>query len=213
VRAVTDRTSNPFDLSPSCEPFVAGYGDANADFHVIGDHPGVHGGRETGIPFTGRPWSDRFFQALLDGGLLERFDAAAGELEVRNTYLSYLHMCVPDGESPSDGAYAELEPLFDAELRAITADVLLPVGRRATAHVFDQYTTRRSDRQDRLDDLHASELDGSGWLVVPVKSPADWTTGDGDALAREVVRLRETDYRQFADLGRFLPDDRPYYVR
>ena len=36
---VTDRTSNPFDMRPPCERFVPGYGDANADFHVAGDHP------------------------------------------------------------------------------------------------------------------------------------------------------------------------------
>ena len=59
VRNVTGRQSNPFGLSPSCESFVPGYGDANADFHVVGDHPGVHGGCETGIPFTGSRTGER----------------------------------------------------------------------------------------------------------------------------------------------------------
>jgi len=44
-------------MRPDCESFVPGYGDANADFHVVGDHPGVHGGVDAGIPFTGEPWS------------------------------------------------------------------------------------------------------------------------------------------------------------
>lgn len=40
-------------MEPDCERFVPGCGDANADFHVIGDRPGVHGGIKTGVPFTG----------------------------------------------------------------------------------------------------------------------------------------------------------------
>mgnify|MGYP002760407047 CR=1 FL=1 len=46
---VTDRTSNPFGMHPPCEQFVPGYGDANAAFHVVGDHPGAHGGVDTGV--------------------------------------------------------------------------------------------------------------------------------------------------------------------
>jgi len=213
VRAVSDRTSNPFGLSPPCEEFVPGYGDPDADFHVIGDHPGVHGGVESGVPFTDRPWSDRFFAALADGGLLERYDPEGGDLVVRETYLSYLHMCVPESAPPPEDSYAELEPLFDAELRAITADVLLPVGPRATAHVLAEYTPRPASVAENIDDWHATEIQGSGWLVIPTKDPSEWTEEDGETLARKLGRLRRTDYRQFADLGRFIPDDRPYYVR
>lgn len=31
---------------------MPGYGDANADVHVVGDHPGRHGGAGAGVPFT-----------------------------------------------------------------------------------------------------------------------------------------------------------------
>ena len=46
-------------MEPGCERLVPGYGDANADFHVIGDHSDVHGGVETGVPFTETTASDR----------------------------------------------------------------------------------------------------------------------------------------------------------
>ncbi|MFB6308018.1 MAG: uracil-DNA glycosylase, partial [Haloarculaceae archaeon] len=52
MRNVTGRRSNPFGMQPPCESYVAGYGDANAHFHVVGDHPCVHGGAESGVPFT-----------------------------------------------------------------------------------------------------------------------------------------------------------------
>jgi uracil-DNA glycosylase len=212
VRIVTDRTSNPFGLSPPCEGFVPGYGDPNAEFHVIGDHPGVHGGRETGVPFTGRSWSERFFEAFADAGLVEGDPADPSTLDVQGTYFSYLHLCVPDDADPDESSYATLEPFFDAELRAITADVLLPVGKRATRHVLETFTAQ-ANRYEDADDLHATEIRGSGWLVLPIAEPATWSSDDEKELVRELRRIRASEYQQVADLGRFLPDDDPYFVR
>ncbi|MFB6298284.1 MAG: uracil-DNA glycosylase family protein [Salinirussus sp.] len=230
---VADTARNPFGMDPPCERFVPGYGDPNADFHVIGDHPGVHGGLDAGIPFTGRPWSTRFFDALDRAGLVDAADSDpdAG-FDATGTFLSYRHMCVPGADSdfgsgsdsdPGSGSgattstpdaddYAALEPFFDAELRAITAHVLLPVGARATRHVLGEYTARPSDAVD-LDTLHGREIRGAGWLVVPVAEPASWGETGADRLVGGLETLRGTDYRQVSDLGRFLADDEPYLVR
>ncbi|MFB6079442.1 MAG: uracil-DNA glycosylase family protein [Haloferacaceae archaeon] len=210
MRNVTDRTRNPFDMRPPCDRVVPGYGDANAHFHVIGDHPGVHGGAETGVPFTGTDPARRLQRALRAGGLL---DAVGDAPDVAATFLSYLHPCVPDGETPTAADYADLEPVFDAELRAIAAHVLLPVGARATRHVLDQYTARAHDTEVAMDRLHGEELLGSGWLVVPIRDPAAWAADDDDRLVELLVELRRTDYRRECDLGRFLPGDEPYLVR
>lgn len=94
VEYVTDRQRNPFGLDPKCEPAVPGYGDANARFRAIGARPGVHGGRETGIPFTGRPWSDRLFDALVGGGLVTSFDPETGCLSIVSGSSSRLSRCV-----------------------------------------------------------------------------------------------------------------------
>jgi uracil-DNA glycosylase family 4 len=205
VQNVTDRTSNPFGMRPPCDDAVPGYGDANADFHVVGDHPGSHGGAASGVPFTDVPPVERLRDALVSARLL----AAPDDHE--NVFFSYLHMCVPDG-TPSERDYVELEPFFDAELRAITAHVLLPVGERATRHVLANYTA--IDPDDRsLADIHADELHGSGWLVVPALDPADW---DADAEAGYVETLRnlhQSDYEREADLGRFLVGPESYVVR
>jgi len=207
VRNVTALESNPFGFAPRCESFVPGFGDANAHFHVIGDHPGVHGGAGSGVPFTGFEASERLQRALVDGGLL----AEAGTPPVVDkTYFSYLYMCVPDGV-PTEQDYADMERFFDSELRAITAHVLLPVGERATAHVFANMTTEPPEDLD-MDDLHATEVPGSGWLVVPVKDPAAWDDADETALVAALEDIRSRDYRREADLGRFLPDDDPYLV-
>ncbi|MFB6108415.1 MAG: uracil-DNA glycosylase family protein [Haloplanus sp.] len=209
MRNVTDRISNPFDMRPPCERFVPGYGDANADFHVVGDHPGVHGGAQTGVPFTDHPAGVRLQRALRDAGLLE---STGDEPAVDGTFLSYLHTCVPEGD-PTEDDYATMEPFFDAELRAIAAHVLLPVGERATRHVLETYTARAWKTDVDMPDLHATELLGSGWLVVPVRDPAEWASDDASRLVDALRTLQSTDYRRESDLGRFLAGNEPYLVR
>ncbi len=210
---VSDRVRNPLGLSPPCERFVAGYGDLTAAFHVIGDHPGRHGGIDTGVPFTGQPWSDRFFECLADGGLLASDPHDGDQPNLVNTFLSYLHGCVTPTDEPSEEAYSKMEAYFDAEVRAITADVLVPVGRRPTAHVLHTYTARSPDLADDMSALHGRELSGAGWLVVPCREPDEWTSPDEARLAETLRELRTRGFQQRADLGRFLPGDDPYFVR
>ena len=208
VKNVAESLSNPFGFDPECESFVPGYGDANAHFHVVGDHPGVHGGVDSGVPFTDSESGERLQRALVAAGMLE---SAGSPPDVDRTYLSYLHMCGADG-TPSRESYADLEPLFDSEFRAITAHVVLPVGERATRHVFAVATAESPDDVE-LDELHATEVVGSGWLVYPIKEPGEWTDDDEDALVEALQALQETDYRREADLGRFGPTGESYLVR
>ena len=237
MQNVTDRVRNPFGMEPDCRSFVPGYGDANAEFHVVGDHPGVHGGVEAGVPFTGESWSAAFLSALTEAGLLAGFaegvapdgaterpptDGAAANggrpveesepIDTERTYLSYLHMCVPDGE-PTAASYDDMERFFDAELRAIAAHVLLPVGAKATEHVLEQYTARAWKTEIDMEALHAEEILGSGWLVLPIKDPAEWEAGDAERLVDALRELQSTDFRRESDLGRFVAGSDPYLVR
>lgn len=205
---VTDRVSNPFGMRFPCDRTVPGYGDANALFHVVGDHPGVHGGVDSGVPFTDAPGTGRLQRALRAAGLLSATGTPPG---VDRTFLSYLYACVPDAGGPSADDYAALEPLFDAELRAITAHVLLPVGDRATRHVLREYTAREAPADPSA--LHATEVRGSGFLVYPVADPTGWTDDDERALVAALRDLRRSDFRREADLGRFLAGGDPYHVR
>ena len=226
---VTDRPNNPFGMRPPCDQYVPGYGDPNAAFHVVGDHPGVHGGAPTadggvattapvgdgasdldgvGVPFTNEAGL-RLQRALADAGLLE---APGPRPTVVETFLSYLHMCVVDG-TPTDREYAEMERYFDAELRAIAAHVLLPVGERATRHVVEEYTARAGKVEFDMAALHGTEVRGSGFLVYPVRDPSEWEGDDDERLVRSLRTLRSTDFRREVDLGRFLPGDDTWRVR
>jgi len=208
VKNVTDRTSNPFGMRPDCERFVPGYGDANADFHVVGDSPAVHGGADVSVPFTNDA-GRRLQDALATAGLLREEGTRP---VVERTFLSYLDMCVR-ARPTTEAEYAEMEPFFDAELRAIAAHVLLPVGRRATTHVLETYTARDVEASPEMETMHGTEVLGSGWLVVPVRDPGEWDDTHAGRLIDALDELRSTDYRREADLGRFLGGDESYYVR
>ncbi|MFB6128873.1 MAG: uracil-DNA glycosylase family protein [Halorhabdus sp.] len=205
---VSDAVSNPFGFDPECERFVPGYGDVEADFHVIGDHPGVHGGVTVGVPFTETEGATRLQNALLRGGLLRK---AGSPPTVDSTYLSYLHPCVPE-VSPGDSEYRRQETFIEATVRAIAAHVLLPVGERATRWALENMTTEPSDDID-MAALHATEIVGSGWLVMPIADPDTWDEDDGRALSDALIELQGRDYRREADLGRLAGGGGPYYVR
>ncbi len=191
---------------------VYGYGDANADFHLIGDCPAVHGGSKRGIPFTDNDAGERLLSVFEEVGFVE--DGDRSDPRVSNLFSSYLHMCPPAGdERPSAAEYNRLEPFFDAEVRAIAAHVLFPVGERATRHVFESYTARPADGPLDMDALHASELRGSGWLVVPIAEPAEWGDDQREALLSRLRALLASDYRQASELGRFVATQDQYFVR
>ncbi|WP_138007524.1 uracil-DNA glycosylase family protein [Halalkalirubrum salinum] len=208
MQNVTNRIRNPFGMEPPCERYVPGYGDANAHFHVIGDHPGIHGGIDSGVPFTETAPSEALQAALVEAGL---FKSAGDEPTVDRTFLSYLYMCFSETE-PTAAAYADMERFFDAELRAIAAHVLLPVGVRATEHVLSNYTARSADSLD-MAQLHGQEIRGSGFLVVPIADPAKWANDEADRLVDALRTLQATDYRRESDLGRFIAGSEPYFVR
>ncbi len=117
VKNVTDRTSNPFGLrppfdrtAPDARTAVFGYGDANADFHLIGDHPGAHGGKRSGIPFTDTDAGLAIQDIFRD---LEFVSGPTDEPRFENLFGSYIHMCcLPDGHQPTQREYDDLERFF-----------------------------------------------------------------------------------------------------
>ncbi len=187
---VSDRVRNPFGIRYPCTA-VPGYGSPSADFHVVGDNPTVHGGRETGVPFTGSEAGDLVQDVLYTVGLLMETGA---EPLPGDVFLSYVYPCV---DEPTTADYRRLERYFDAELRAVNAHILVTVGETATRQVLDSYTGQARKLSDTpMKKLHATEVHGYGFLVVPLMEPVEWTEVE---RARAVDRLRDIlgrDYRQ-----------------
>lgn len=201
MEKVTDRVSNPFGLDVPCREVggtgvqVAGYGDPNADFHVVGDHPGRHGGSGTGVPFT-ETTAGRDVQRLVhEVGFAE--DRYADEPVYDDLYCSYLYPCEPADEEPGEADYRRAERYFDAELRAVNAHVLLPVGERAVRHVLDTYTNQgRKAASVAIEQLHATELRGNGFMVIPIRGPTQWREVDRFLVTRKLEDVLASDYRQ-----------------
>jgi uracil-DNA glycosylase len=168
------------------EPAVYGYGDANADFHVIGADADAHGGAETGVPFTGSVAGERIQSVLHSVGFAAEPYSDRPDLD--NCYLSYLRISPGDPE--------DLERYVDAEVRALNAHILLPVGDEALSYVLREFTTRAEAVPTDSAALHASEIRGRGFLVVPVREPIAWDPGDEAALIARLETLLDGDYRQ-----------------
>lgn len=200
VQARADRLDNPFGMQPPCDDTgagqpVLGYGDPDADVHVIGYHAGHHGGTETGIPFTGTAAGTQVREVLAELGLLA--DPTAEQPDVDNVYLSYLFMCpVAPGEEPSTAAVRDLDRFFDAELRAVNAHILLPVGAAAADRILAAYTTLFEKLPRDMDARHARDVRGRGFLVMPMKDPRQWRPGDRERFVDRMQAVLASDYRQ-----------------
>ena len=193
VENVTEETSNPFGMRVG-GPAVYGYGDANADFHVVGDHPRRHGGLETGVPFTGSVAGIRLQRVLHDVGFAA--EPYADRPTLTNCFLSYAHSAIPPGPEPTTASYADMERFLDAELRAINPHIILAVGDRALAYALREHTSLASKLPSDAAALHAEEVRGRGFLVVPVRSPEEWRLADEVALRETLERILASDYRQ-----------------
>lgn len=184
---VSERTSNPFGMAYPADPAVPGYGDVTADVHVIGESPDRHGGIDSGVPFTGSLPGYRIQRVLHELGFAAV--PSADEPLLENCFLSYRFPYTPvrDGDA---------ERFLDAELRAINAHILIPVGEVATRYVLETHTTSAGKLTGSAEWLHASEIRGRGFLVVPAADPTTWTTDSMNRLMETMAEILAGDYRQ-----------------
>ena len=195
MQNVTERTSNPFDMDPPCEDAVFGFGDPNAHIHVVGDHPGIHGGTETGIPFTGDAAGRRLQRILGDLGFsASPPDAARPDLE--GAYLTYATRCRHPERGPTDREVGNCDPFLTADLRMINPEIIVPVGDLALRSVAAEHTTRDAESLDAAE-RHATTIRGRGFELVPMRGLDDQTDAETAAFVDHVRdSVLDRDYRQ-----------------
>lgn len=182
----TDRQSNPFGMQAPNDPAVYGYGDVNADIHIIGFDGKTHGGLETGIPFTQTRAGYEIQSVLAEVDLLA--DSYADLPEVSNTYLSYYRV--------SSGDAADLERYVDAEIRAINAHVLCGIGDEVVSYLLDCFSTVRTPETTPSRELHATEVRGRGFLLIPIIEPMQWDFHHREEIVTTLRAVLTRDYRQ-----------------
>lgn len=170
---------------------VYGFGDVNADFHVVGDSPHRHGGLGSGIPFGGGAGGWRMRRLLTAVGLATWDDLASPDPS--NSYLSYIH---PGVGRPTEASYRDQERFLDAELRAINAHILLVVGDRPLEYALREHSNVYATTAHQAARVHATEIGGRGFLIIPVADPGRWSRSDERALIRRLAGILDSDYRQ-----------------
>jgi uracil-DNA glycosylase len=76
----------------------------------------------------------------------------------------------------------------------INPEVLVPVGERALQVLVAEHTTLREP--PAVEDAHATEIRGRGFLLVPMRDPADATDAEDRAILDTMDELLAGDYRQ-----------------
>jgi uracil-DNA glycosylase len=75
----------------------------------------------------------------------------------------------------------------------INPEVLVPVGERALRVLVAEHTTLE-DPPD-IEAAHATEIRGRGFLLVPMRDPAEHTAAEGRAVLETMSELMEGDHR------------------
>ncbi len=196
-----ERLSNPYGMDENCtncaraetrERVVHGYGDAEAEFLVVGETP-TAGAQRTGVPFTGDAAGERLQRVLGEVGL-SRSPPDDPEPDLQNVYLTYLTRCHgPD--SPADEEIRACEPFLNAETRTINPEIIVPVGERTLRTLAPAYTTKAPASFD-IDEVHATAVRGRGFELVPMRQLDDQTDDETAAFVDCLRDLMAGDYRQ-----------------
>lgn len=195
---------NPFGMDEACENcpelcgprkrVVHGYGDVGGEFLVVGTRP-TAAAEINGVPFTGPGDGERVQSIFGELGFV-RSPADATEPNVQNIFFTNLTRCRHPDREPTDREVDTCEPFFNAEIRMINPQIIVPVGARPLRELAVEYTTRRPDSFD-IETEHATTIRGRGFELVPMKEPTEMTDAEEDAFLehmRENVLSR--DYRQ-----------------
>ena len=79
--------------------------------------------------------------------------------------------------------------------------------------MLENYTAQAHKVTVDMEELHGTEIRGSGFLVLPIADPNDWDDTHHDRLVEAIDVLTSTDFRRETDLGRFTAGSDPYLVR
>ncbi|MES3162207.1 MAG: uracil-DNA glycosylase [Halorubrum sp.] len=196
--------ANPFGMDPDCQncselcaardQVVHGYGDVGAEFLVVGERP-TAAAEANGVPFTGTGGGERVQSIFADLGFV-RSESNAVEPDVQNVFFTNLTRCRHPDREPTDEEVSTCEPFFNAEIRMINPQIIVPVGGRVLEALAVEYTTRSPESFD-IEAEHATTIRGRGFELVPMRDPATMTDAEANAFREHLDQnVLSRDYRQ-----------------
>jgi uracil-DNA glycosylase family 4 len=112
---------------------VPGFGDARAQFLILGLAPAAHGGNRTGRMFTGDRSGDFLYAALYKAGFANQPTSVHREdgLRLENVYVSATCRCAPPENKPLPEEVSNCRGYLERELEILKPKAILALGRIA----------------------------------------------------------------------------------
>jgi len=174
---------------------VPPFGDASADFLVVGLAPGMHGANRTGRPFTGDHAGILLYQMLHKYGFASaaKSEAADDGLVLQGCRISNAVKCLPPDNKPVGAEINTCNVFLARELQALRADsvvlalggiahraILKAIGARQADFAFAHAALHRPGHIRLLDSYHCSRYNTNTGRL---------TTSMFDAIFAEVRQL------------------------
>lgn len=199
-----ERMANPYGMDPSCtrcpelvetrSTIVHGYGDVAADFLFVAEMP-THETDRAGHPVVETDGDRSLGDLLAAVGFLRDDTDADGHPVLENAFVTHLTRCHHPDRGPTNEEIAACEPFLNAELRTINPELLIPLGERTVKSLAREYTTTNPDDLT-LEEIHASEVCGRGFELIPLREPGNMDREDFEAAVERLSATLERDYRQ-----------------
>ena len=112
---------------------VPGFGDARAQFLILGLAPAAHGGNRTGRMFTGDRSGDFLYAALHKAGFANQSSSENRDdgLRLENVYISATCRCAPPENKPFPEEISNCRGYLERELEILKPKAILALGRIA----------------------------------------------------------------------------------
>lgn len=130
-----------------CKP-VPAFGDANAQFVIVGLAPGMHGANKTGRPFTGDYAGVLLYETLYKYGFATKpvSESADDDLQLINCRISNAVKCLPPDNKPLPAEITTCNQFISAELKLLPpGSIILALGNVAHAAVLKAFASKAKD--------------------------------------------------------------------
>ena len=139
-----------------CRP-VPPFGDAQAEFLIVGLAPGMHGANRTGRPFTGDHAGILLFETLHKFGFSShaKSSSADDDLRLENCRITNAVKCLPPDNKPVGAEINTCNTFLANELRKLTTgSVVLALGGIAHRAIVKALGLRQADFKFGHEALH-----------------------------------------------------------
>jgi uracil-DNA glycosylase family 4 len=148
---------------------VPNFGDAGAEFLIVGLAPAAHGANRTGRMFTGDRSGDWLYRALYKAGFATQAEAvsAADGLQLKNCVITATVHCAPPDNKPLLEEILNCRPYLAETMELLPAKVMVALGGIAWKACLDHGKKHRwfASRRPKFGHGEVFQFDNGIYLV------------------------------------------------